>query len=282
MPDAAYFIPSHQPKPVLVLGTDDVASAVGWMLAKAGIPAVLVRDRALPVLRRTMSFDDALKTGSATLEGITAHATGHPWMGGTLAVTDQDPDALMDPMLIEGVIDARMQRRTVKADLRRALGFAIGLGPGFTVGVNVDLAVETAPEATGAIVRRGATIAAHGKSAVLGGVGRQRFGRAADAGLWWSPCAIGEIVAAGDVIGLCGGREIAAPVGGGLRGLVRSGTFVDANTRVLEVDPRGVRGQYAGLPPRATKIAAATVTALRELCGAARPIAAPRAAAWLR
>src|SRR3954451_19028431 len=82
MQDAAYYIPSHQPKPVLVLGTDDVASAVGWALANAAIRTVLVRDPEVPVLRRTMSYDDALEAGAATLEGIDATATGHPWMGG--------------------------------------------------------------------------------------------------------------------------------------------------------------------------------------------------------
>lgn len=282
MQDAAYFIPPHRPKPVLILGTDDVASAVARAVASTGIPAVLVRDREVPVLRRTMSYDDALDSGSVTLDGIAAHATGHPWMGGILTVTDQDPDALMDPLLIEGVIDARMRRRADKPDLRGALGFAIGLGPGFTVGVNVDLAVETAPEATGTIIRRGSTIPAHGKSAALGGVGRQRFGRAESAGLWWSPYAIGELVAAGDVIGLCGGREIVAPVDGGLRGLVRAGTFVTANTRVFEIDPRGPKGQYGGVPPRAAKIAAATVTALRELRGTTSPAVTDQAATWLR
>ena len=281
MQNAAYFIPSREPKPVLVLGTDDVASAVGWALANAGIRTMLVRDPEVPVLRRTMSYDDALETGCATLDGVTAKASGHPWMGGLLTVSAQDPDTLMDPLLIDGVIDGRMRRRADKSDLRGALGFAIGLGPGFTVGVHVDLAVGTAPEATGTIVRRGSTIPAHGKSAILGGVGRQRFGRAENQGLWWSPCAIGEAVAAGDVIGLCGGKALVAPVEGCLRGLVRSGTFVEPSARVFEIDPRGTKGQYGGIPPRAARIAAATLTALRELCDSPRQAATTEAAAWL-
>jgi hypothetical protein len=282
MRDAAYTITPNQPKPVLVFGTDDVASAVGWTLARAGIRTVLVRDPEVPVLRRTMSYDHALEAGSATLEGITATSTGHPWFGGLLTVSGHDPNSLIDPLLIEGVIDARMRRRTDKPDLRGALGFAIGLGPGFTVGVNVDLAVETAPEATGVVVRRGSTIAAHGKSAVIGGIGRQRFGRSESQDVWWSPCSIGDMVKAGAVIGLCGCREVKAPVDGGLRGLVRPGTFVTPGTRLFEVDPRGAKGQYAGIPPRATRIAAAALTALRDLSDLIRAGEPAEAAAWLK
>jgi len=281
MQDAAYLLPPHRPKPILVLGTDDVASAVGWTLAKAGFRTVLVRDASVPVLRRTMSYDDALDSGSATLEGIIATASGHPWLGGLLTVSGQDPDTLMDPLLIEGVIDARMRRRAVKPDLRGALGFAIGLGPGFTVGVNVDVAVETAPEATGTIVRRGSTIPAHGKSAILGGVGRQRFGRSETSGLWWSDRAIGETVEAGMIIGHCAGVPVRAPVSGCLRGLVRAGTFVQVGSRVLEVDPRGALGQYSGIPPRAAKIAVATLTALREVSDMSCRTQIDETATWL-
>jgi xanthine dehydrogenase accessory factor len=281
MQDAAYFLPPHRSKPILVLGTDDVASAVGWTLANAGIRTVLVRDPKVPVLRRTMSYDAALDTGSATLEGITAAQTGHPWLGGLLAVSSQDPDMLMDPLLVEGVIDARMRRRAEKSDLRGSLGFAIGLGPGFTVGVNVDVAIETAPEATGAIVRRGSTIPAHGKSAIIGGVGRQRFGRIETSGLWWSSCAIGDAVDADMIIGHCAGVPVRAPVDGCLRGLVRTGMFVQARTRVLEVDPRGSQGQYSGIPPRARKIAAATLTALREVSDMSCRVQTEEAATWL-
>ena len=272
------------PRPVLVLGTDDIASAIGHALATAGIRTVLARDPGLPVLRRSMSFDDAIENGFAELDGVTAYAADLPLLRGhlgLLSVTTRRPEELLDPNLIEGVIDARMRRREAKRDLRGALGFAIGLGPGFIAGGNVDLAVETAPEATGRILRRGETIPAHGKSVPIGGIGRERFARAPRAGLWWTHRTIGEPVEAGAVVGLCGGVQVQAPHSGCLRGLVRPGSEVPAGMRLLEVDPRGAKAQFIGIPPRAAAIATATLVALREVYESPRPVSRAEVAAWL-
>jgi xanthine dehydrogenase accessory factor len=135
MQDLGHMMASDDPEPVLVLGTDDIASAIGHALASARIRTVLVRDAGLPVLRRSMSFDDAVEYGFAELDGVTAYAADLPLLRGPLgllSVTDRQAEELLDPMLIEGVIDARMRRREEKRDLRGALDFAIGLRPGFS------------------------------------------------------------------------------------------------------------------------------------------------------
>lgn len=283
MQDALVPFFHHEPKPILVLGTDDFASAIGHALAKAGIWTIMARDPDVPVLRRAMSFDDAVEYGAATVDGITAHAADLPTLrgaAGLLGVTTRRPAELMDPDLIDGVIDGRMRRREQKPDLRGALGFAIGVGPGFVAGGNCDLAVETAPEAPAAVIRRGPTIPAHGRSAPLAGVGRERFARASRAGLWWTHRAIGETVEASAVIGLCGGVQIRAPFAGALRGLVRPGTEVHMGTRLLEVDPRGAMAQCDGIPPRAARIAAVTLAALREVTSRLATAAQAQAVTW--
>ena len=284
MRDTLRLIAGLEPMPVLVLGTDDIASAVGHALASAGFNTLLARDPDLPVLRRALSFDDALDFGSARLDGVTGYALDPPFRyaaAGRLGLTTLEPDALLNPALIEGVIDARMHRREEKPDLRGGLGFAIGLGPGFRVGGNVDIAIETAPEATGRILRRGETIAAHGKSAPLGSVGRERFGRAPCGGIWRTHHNIGDAVEAGTLVGLCGGAPIEAPGSGCLRGLVQHGSPVRSGMRLLEVDPRGPAAQWSGIPPRAVRIAAATLTAVRELMGVSRPALRPEVVSWL-
>src|SRR5690348_3676438 len=114
MNDLGQTVPCLRPKPVLVLGTDDVASAIGHALACAGIAALLVRDLDVPVLRRGLSFDDALELGSAWIDGVTAYAVDGPLDLAPdilLGVTAQPVRALLDPALIAGVIDARMRRR---------------------------------------------------------------------------------------------------------------------------------------------------------------------------
>ena len=258
--------------PIVVLGTEDIASAVAHALFGAGWPVVMARDPALPVLRRLMAFDDALHDGEAVLEGLRGRAARTmlavvPLLqaGNVVPVTDMAPDDLLCLGLVRGVIDARMRRHERKADLRAVAGFSVGLGPGFAAGENVHIAIETAPEAAGEIIRHGPTLQAHGRSDPIGGIGRARFGRARWPGLWRTPHAIGDAVTAGEVLGSCAGTPVRAPLSGRLRGLVRDATTVPAGVKLLEVDPRGDDGQWEGIPARAGRIAAATAEAVRLL-----------------
>lgn len=268
MHDRGQTSPGLRPKPILVLGTDDIASAVGHALASAGIPVLLARDPEVPVLRRAASFDDALELGSACLGGLTAYAvnplSGDP-AGVMLSVTDLAVEKLTDPALIEGVIDARVRRVQRRPGLPGDLGFAIGVGPGFTAGDTVDLAVETAPEAAGRILRGGTTQPPTAESSLLVGDDGQCFVRAPRSGLWWTFRDIGETLEAGAVVGLCAGRQVPTPVSGCLSGLVRRGTQMRAGMRLLEVDPRPDDERCGGISPLAAVIAAAAVRAVHEL-----------------
>jgi xanthine dehydrogenase accessory factor len=268
MHDRGQTAPGLREKPVLVLGTDDIASAAGHALASAGVPVLLVRDPEVPVLRRAASFDDALELGSVRLDGVTGYAA-HPLTGSqahaVLTVTGLPSETLLDPALIDGVIDARVWRGQIRPDLRRDLGFAIGVGPGFTAGANVDIAVETAPKAAGLIVREGTTRPPPAESSLLVGTEGQCLVRAPRSGLWWTFREVGETVEKDAVVGLCAGRQVAAPLTGSLSGLVRRGTELRAGMLLLEVDPRGEDERRQGIPPLSAKIAAATVTAVHEL-----------------
>jgi hypothetical protein len=284
MHDRGQTSPGLRPKPVLVLGTDDIASAVGHAVASIGVPVLLVRDPEMPVLRRAASFDDALEIGSACLGGMTAHAvnplSAEP-AGVVLAVTDLAPEKLLHPALIEGVIDARVRRGQRRPGLRGDLGFAIGLGPGFAAGDTVDLAIETAPEAAGRIVRGGTTQPPSAESSLLVGDEGQCLVRAPRSGLWWTFRDIGERLEAGAVVGLCAGRQVPTDVAGRLSGLVRRGTQMRAGMRLLEVDPRPDHECCRGITPLAATIAAATVSAMHELWQSPRQDARHEVLKWL-
>jgi xanthine dehydrogenase accessory factor len=268
MHDRGNTSPGPSPKPVLVLGTDDIASAVGHALASDSVPVLLVRDADVPVVRRAASFDDALELGTVRLDGLTAYAAdplSGERSGAVLAVTDRAPETLMDPGLIAGVIDARLRRGQRRPDLRGDFGFAIGLGPGFVAGETVDIAVETAPEAAGRIVRGGSTRPLPLESSLLVGDEGQCLVRAPRTGLWWTCREIGETLEAGAVVGLCAGMQVPARVAGCLSGLVRRGTWMRAGMRLLEVDPRPEDERCRGISPLAATIAAATAAAVHEL-----------------
>ena len=64
--------PARQRPTALVLGTGDIASAIGRELFDLGWAVLLLRDHAVPVLRLGMAFDDALESGAAELDGVKA------------------------------------------------------------------------------------------------------------------------------------------------------------------------------------------------------------------
>lgn len=186
-----------------------------------------------------------------------------------IPVTALALDDLLCLGVIRGIVDARMRRRAPKVDLRLFVPLAIGLGPGFEAGRNVHVAIETAPEATATILHAGATIPAHGLSALLGDAGRERFGRAPCAGMWATAHSVGDEVHAGELVGFCDEAPVLAPLQGNLRGLVRHRTLVQQTMRLVEVDPRGDAAQWRGIPPRSAQIAAAVRSVIEDQTAAA-------------
>lgn len=54
----------------LILGTGDIASAIGRDLFLSHWGVAMLRDEAVPVMRRGMAFDDALEDGVTRLDGV--------------------------------------------------------------------------------------------------------------------------------------------------------------------------------------------------------------------
>lgn len=264
------FTPAGRAPVAVILGTNDVASAVGLAFNAAGYGVVLSQDPTQPVLRRGMAFDDALWDGTVTLEGVKGvgvdtlveivtsfHDRRH------ISITKMDIGDLICLGLIDVLVDARLRLHALKVDIRPFARVTVGLGPGFNAGRNVDAAVETAPEATGRVFRAGGTLAAHGRSAPLGGVGRERFARAPCHGSWRTGAVLGARVTAGDLVGMCGNVPILAPLSGHIRGLVRTDVDVADGVKLAEIDPRPDAPQsWLGVSERARVIAEASLEAV--------------------
>src|SRR4051794_17729308 len=136
----------------LVLGTGDIASAIGRGLFLRGWRVLLLRDNGVPVLRRGMAFDDALEDGIAALEGVVAvRARGPAALPPLLAARAGVVVANLDPAVLAAsdshrpaaLVDARMRKYATPADLRPLAACAVGVGPGFVAGDNVHIAIET-------------------------------------------------------------------------------------------------------------------------------------------
>lgn len=253
-----------------VLGTNEIASAVAVHLHRAGWSVVMCHDAYPPVIRRAMSFHDALFYDHAAVDGIEGEraetaiemiaALSRP---DRVAVTPLHLTDILAIRALDVLVDARMQKDRITPDYRGLARVTVGLGPNFSIGVNCDVAVETRPARNGTIVHTGMTDAADGVASRLGNAGRERFVYAPSAGLWHTPVDIGVRLFKGFVVGHLGGQPVEAPIDGILRGVVRDGLQVPGGVKLLEIDPRGRKACWSGMDERGRTIAESTIRAIR-------------------
>ena len=253
----------------VILGTNEIASAVAVRLHRKGFRIVLSHDPLPPVIRRKMAFHDALFDDGVTVEGIAARRadTGveiRTSLAQASGVTITEL-GLLDLIVIRAIdilVDARMQKYLATPDLRRLGRLAIGLGPGFAGGVNCDIAIETRPGKAGRIIHEGSTDQPDGISRQLGGHAGERFVRANFTGRWNTAIEIGTRVFKNFVVGHLGNEPVRAPFDGILRGIVRDGTEVPVGAKLLEIDSRGRRANWTGTDDRGRLIANAVAEAI--------------------
>ena len=253
----------------VILGTNEIASAVAVLLRRNAYGVVLSHDPLPPVIRRKMAFHDALFDDAVSVAGVGAQRAdsgleiraGLSRVPGVI-VTEL---GLLDLIVLRGLdvlVDARMQKYLATPDLRRLARLTIGLGPGFCSGANCDVAIETRPGKAGQIVRLGATDAPDGVSQPLGDHGCERFVRSEFAGRWQTPIEIGTRVFKDFVVGHLGNAPVRAPFDGILRGVVRDGTEVPSGVKLLEIDSRGRQASWTGIDSRGQLIANAVAEAI--------------------
>jgi len=193
--------PNDQQLFAVILGTNEIASAIGVQLAHLGYCVVLSHDPDPPVIRRKMAFHDALFADTAQVEDVIAERVDD---GLQVYQALRQPSRVLVTWLglldllpvrqIDVLIDARLQKRRITPDLRRLARLSIGLGPGFSSNFNCDVAVETRPGKIGLVTDQHWTDAADNVASSLGDVGAERFVYSPFAGRWHTPIEIGTRV----------------------------------------------------------------------------------------
>lgn len=268
--------PRSEPPLALVLGANEIASAIAVFLRRFGRAVVLSHDPLAPVIRRRMAFHDALFDDVHWLENIAGRRIDCVSELFEI-VSHEDRVAVtmlgLTDLLVFGrpdiIVDARMHKRPIMPRLRGLARITIGLGPGFTARGNCDVAIETRPDRAGVVLREGMTAPRHALASTLGGIGAERFVYTDAAGRWRTALEIGARVFKGVILGHLEGAPVRAPMDGVLRGLARDGTEMPAGVKLVEVDPRGRAAKWTGIDERARVIAEATVRAIM-LCEADR------------
>lgn len=232
---------------VAVRGGGDLGSGAIFRLHRAGFPVLILELPAPLLVRRAVAFGDAAVSGKRTVEGVTARRVDAVEQVADVLAAGEIP-LLVDPagdaltaLRPVVVLDARMEKRNLGTRLTDA-PLVIALGPGFTAGVDCHAVVETnRGHALGRVIYAGSAEADTGEPGSVQGQTHSRILRAPADGCVQPNAAIGDPIAAGQVVARVGGQPVTAAFAGVLRGLVHESVHVTAGLKIGDLDPRARR-----------------------------------------
>lgn len=230
---------------VLVRGGGDLGSGVVLRIRRAGWDVLVTELPEPKVVRRTVSFAQAIYSQDVRVENIIARRVQTPEQIDD-ALADEvvpvlvDPDATIIPTFTpQVVVDARM--RKLPSDLGSDVApLIIGLGPGFVAGNDCHAVVETnRGPFLGRVYWHGTAQVDTGIPEIVGGFRGERVLRASQDGILEPLTEIGQLLRQGETVARVNDVLITAPFDGVLRGLMQGGLSVQNGEKVGDVDPRG-------------------------------------------
>lgn len=228
---------------VVVKGGGDIATGIIHRLFRSGFDIVITELDKPTVIRRTVSFAEAVYTGTASVEGVEVRLTNKADIGKVLALGKVpvviDPNAsLVQSLKPWALVDAILAKKNTGTSISDA-SVVIGIGPGFTAGQDVHAVVETMRgHDLGRVITRGTAIPNTGIPGNIGGYTRERVIKAPKDGIFLAQRKIGDIVNKNDVVAYVDKMPVKAEIPGVLRGILQDGLPVYAGMKVGDVDPR--------------------------------------------
>jgi len=233
---------------ILIKSAGDLATGVALRLHRSGFPLVMTELPHPLMVRRTVSFGEAVNLERIQLEGVTAVCVPDAESAQALAgqpAADRPIPILVDPeahcremLRPTVVVDAIMAKRNQGTAITDA-PLVVALGPGFTAGSDCHVVIETnRGNSLGRLIYQGSAEPDTGVPGNVGGKTIERLLRSPADGVIENLVEIGERVTQGQVVARVGHYEVRSEVDGVLRGLIRSGMWVSADLKIGDVDPR--------------------------------------------
>jgi xanthine dehydrogenase accessory factor len=235
---------------IIMRGAGDLASGVAHRLHRSGFKVLLLEVAEPLVVRRTVSFAQAVIDGATEVEGVRAVKIDAPsdietvWQQGALPVLVDPAMDILHDMRADVVIDATLAKRDT--GMRRDMApLTIALGPGFEAGNQVHVVVETnRGHDMGRLIFKGAAEPDTGTPGLVKGFGVERVLRSPCSGAVRHVVDIGAQVKKGDVICTIGAAPVRAQFDGVVRGLIMDGREVPKGLKIGDVDPRAETNCY--------------------------------------
>lgn len=228
---------------VLVRGGGDIASGIIYRLRRAGFP-VVVNEIAIPtMIRREVSYGNAVHNGEMVLHRITSRhvslsETKSTVKEGIVAVVTESYREVLEKLKPTIVVDAILAKKNLGTNYVDA-ELVVAVGPGFTAGVDADVVIETMRgHDLGRCIYDGSALPNTGIPGMIGGFAEERVMYSPCAGLFQARRHIGETVQKGEIIGHVNEEPVYAKISGHLRGILKSGLMVSEHFKLADIDAR--------------------------------------------
>ena len=230
---------------LFIRGGGDLASGVALRLNRAGLAPIILELPQPLVVRRTVSFAEAVYAGEFKVEEALARRAEDLeqallWVrqGIIPVLVDPDCQSLEQARAVNNLpivlVDARMAKRAPGYDLDFA-SLIIGLGPGFSAGLDCHAVVETMRgHFLGRVIWEGPAEPDTG----LPEGDPARVLRAPVDGIYLPEVQIGVHLEVGERVATVDGIPLLASLRGVLRGSLHPGVQVQRGMKVGDIDPR--------------------------------------------
>jgi len=253
---------------VVFRGGGDLGSGVAHRLHRCGMK-ILILEKSYPlVVRRTVSFAQAVMDGSTELEGVKAvcvdslAAVRDCWKKGTVPVMVDPEMKVLEQIRADVLVDATLAKRDT--GIRKGMApMTIALGPGFTAGVHADVVIETnRGHDLGRLIFEGEAEPDTGVPAPVKGFGRERVLRAPCGGSVQHVLDIGDIARKDEIVCKVDGQPVKAAFDGVIRGLIMEACEVSEGMKIGDIDPRPVREHCFTISDKARALGGAVLEAI--------------------
>lgn len=245
-----------------------MATGVAHRLHRCGFKVLILEVTQPLVVRRTVSFAQAVIDGQTVVEEIKAIRANSKdeiavaWKNGAVPVYVDPAAEIIKELKPDVVVDATLAKRDTGMRMDMA-PLTIALGPGFEAGKHVNVVIETnRGHNLGRLIYQGSAEADTGVPGPVQGRGAERVLRAPCSGKVQHIRDIGDFAQKGDIICRVGKKSVRAPFEGILRGLIMNGRKVVPGLKIGDVDPRGIRESCYTISDKARSLGGSVLEAV--------------------
>jgi xanthine dehydrogenase accessory factor len=256
---------------VIIKGAGDLASGVAHRLHNCGFAVIMTELSSPLVVRRTVSFAEAVYAGKVVVEDVQAvlarsfDDVKSFCRQGIIPVLVDPAGELVKRLKPSVLIDATMAKRNTGTRIGDAPA-VIALGPGFWAGRDVHAVIETMRgHHLGRVWWEGTAIPDTGEPEPVNGYTHKRLLRAPADGFFTAVREIGDSVEVGETLGFIGEHPVKALISGIIRGLIRDGCAVKQGLKIGDIDPREKREYCYLISDKARSVAGGVLEAILKL-----------------